>query len=85
MEKELNRRLEAELDLLADDPNLLADLKKMKRQTKNANISAQESLAKFNLADGEDEFIQNDNRGDNLVDSGAERITKSIGGEIANA
>lgn len=45
--EEAENKLTEELEMLADDPNLLADLKKLKRQTKNAQISAQNSLAKI--------------------------------------
>ena len=34
------RKLENQLNLLAEDPDLLEDLKKMQRVTKNAQISA---------------------------------------------
>ena len=44
--------------MLADDPDLLEDLKKLKRQTKNAQVSAQNSLAKITLIKTEEEINQ---------------------------
>ena len=44
--------------MLAEDPDLLEDLKKLKRQTKNAQISAQNSLAKITLIKTEEEINQ---------------------------
>jgi len=73
--------------MLADDPDLLEDLKKLKRQTKNAQVSAQNSLARVTLLGGEEG--QDDENSSDLtkrqVDSTAERATKSIGDAITNS
>ena len=69
--------------MLSEDPDLLEDLKKLKRQTKNAQVSAQNSLAKITLLKAEEQDVGSSKL--NLVDSGQERATKSIGEAITNA
>ena len=74
--------------MLANDPNLFEDLKKLKRQTKHVNISAQNSLAKITLlgtTEGNEEDIHSDNVSQKLVESMVERNAKSIGNTITNS
>lgn len=37
---ELDRKLEVELQMLAEDPDLISDLKRLKRETKTVGIDA---------------------------------------------
>ena len=73
--------------MMAEDADLLEDLKKLKRSTKNVSISAQNSLAVVTLLGEGDENEDGTSAGftSKHVDAEAERAAKSIGGAITNS
>ena len=80
-DREFHKRLEEELKLIADDPELYYDLMKLKRKTQPVAISAQNSLAQLQDLTQDDDDSQNKNL---LIDSGHEKAAKSIAGTITN-
>ena len=80
------RKLENQLNMMAEDADLLEDLKKLKRSTKNVSISAQNSLAVVTLlGEADDEDGTSAGFTSKHVDVEAERAAKSIGGAITNS
>ena len=82
-EEDMFRKLESELDNLAWDPDLIEDLKKLKRSTENKEVQVDDDFGAFNKK------VESESNSSSLhqrvVSEDAERAAKSIGGTITNA
>ena len=79
------RKLEAELDSLAWDSNLIQDLKKLKRSTENKEVQVDDGLMPFDKNAKNDSMQSDASLQNRLISEEAERAAKSIGGTITNA